>query len=103
MTFRSLLLRTSMAAAVFVIASCASAPPPPSEHAGLPQEAAFDRGIGTSRVLCLRLHGEHGESWRFLVDSGSPITIFDSSLRPKLGPVIGTEPVQYAWSGAAVL
>jgi len=89
-----------------LIASCASAPPPlPADllHPGLPPSADFERGIGTKRVLCLRLQGERGETWRFLVDSGSPITIFDRSLRSKLGPVLATEPVQYAWSGAAVL
>jgi hypothetical protein len=89
-----------------LLVSCASAPPPlPADpaHPGLPPDTAFDRGLGTSRVLCLSLQGDRGEPWRFLVDSGSPITIFDQSLRPKLGPPIGAEPVQYAWSGSAVL
>ena len=88
------------------LASCASVPPPmPADplHPGLPPETYFDRGFGTDRVLCLRLQNERGENWRFLVDSGSPVTIFDRSLRGKLGPVLGTEPVQYAWSGAATL
>ena len=31
------------------------------------------------------------------------MTIFDRSIRRKLGPVLATQPVQYAWSGAAVL
>src|SRR2546430_6146414 len=50
----------------------------------LPPETAFDRGLGTNRVLCLRLQNERGENWRFLVDSGSPITIVDRSLRGRL-------------------
>jgi hypothetical protein len=101
-----LLLRVLPAVAALLLASCASVPPPlPSDaqHPGLPPETAFDRGLGTDRVFCLRLQGEHGEKWRFLVDSGSPITIFDRTLRSKLGPSLGTEPVQYAWSGAATL
>jgi hypothetical protein len=106
MTLRSFLLRTLSPAAGLLISACASAPPPlPADplHPGVPADADFDRGIGTSRVLCLRLQGDRGEKWRFLVDSGSPITIFDQSLRRKLGPVLATEPVDYAWSGAAVL
>ena len=87
------------------LASCVSVPPTlpaDTSRPGLPPETAFDRGIGTDRLLCLRLQNERGENWRFLVDSGSPITIVDRSLRSKLGPSLGTEPVQYAWSGAAV-
>ena len=101
-----LLLRALTVIAGLLIASCASVPPTlPADPSrpGLPPDTAFDRGLGTDRVLCLQLQGEHGEKWRFLVDSGSPITIFDRGLRPKLGPAIGTEPVQYAWSGTAVL
>jgi hypothetical protein len=107
MMFRPFLLRMLLPAAGIVLASCATTPPPPLPadplHPGLPPEAAFDRGIGTMRVLCLRLQGEHGENWRFLVDTGAPTTIFDRSVRGKLGPVVGKEPVVYAWSGSAVL
>src|ERR1700761_34841 len=98
---RSLLLRSLPLAAGFFLASCASVPPSlPADprHPGLPPDTAFDRGLGTDRVLCLHSQGEHGENWRFLVDSGSPVTIVDRSLRRQLGPVLGTEPVQYAWS-----
>ena len=103
--FPSLLRFLTAAIAGLVLASCASVPPPmPADPArpGLPPETAFDRGMGTDRVLCLKLQSERGDNWRFIVDSGSPITILDSSLRRKLGPAIGTEPIQYAWSGAAV-
>jgi len=89
-----------------LLASCANVPPTlPADpaHPGVPAATAFDRGLGTDRVFCLRVQGEHGEKWRFLVDSGSPITIFDRSLRNKLGPAIGVEPVQYAWSGSGML
>ncbi|MEI9895797.1 MAG: hypothetical protein WDN28_18430 [Chthoniobacter sp.] len=99
-------LRLLAGLAALLLASCASVPPSmPADplHPGLPPDTTFDRGLGTDRVLCLRLQGEQGDRWRFLVDSGSPITIFDRSLRRKLGPAIGTEPVQYAWSGTAML
>ena len=106
MTIRLHSLRLWRLAAGLLLASCATVPPPmPADvhHPGVPPPTAFDRGLGTSRILCLSLQGERGEKWRFLVDSGSPMTIFDRSLRHQLGPALGTEPVQYAWSGAAVL
>jgi hypothetical protein len=107
MSFRPFLRCVLLSAAGLILAACASSPPPPLPadvlHPGRPPETGFDRGAGTQRVLCLRVQGEHGENWRFLVDSGSPITIFDQSLRRKLGPVIGTEPVNYAWCGKAML
>ncbi|MEP6669538.1 MAG: retropepsin-like aspartic protease [Chthoniobacter sp.] len=106
MYHHSLHLRLLTTLAGLLLASCASVPPPmPADalHPGRPPETSFDRGLGTDRVLCLRLQGERGDQWRFLVDSGSPMTIFDRSLRKKLGPATGTEAVQYAWSGNATL
>lgn len=107
MNLRPLLLLLLAPLAGLLLVSCATtvAPLMPSDplRPGLPPETAFDRGLGTDRVLCLRLQSEQGDNWRFLVDSGSPITIFNSSVRRKLGPSLGTEPVQYAWSGAASL
>jgi hypothetical protein len=101
-----LLRRVLILLASLVLASCATVPPTmPADpsHPGLPPVSKFDRGIGTDRVFCLSLQGEHGEKWRFLVDSGSPITIFDQSLRSKLGPSLGEETVRYAWSGPSSL
>ena len=101
-----LLHRILVLAGGLLLASCATIPPTlPADplHPGLPPETGFDRGIGTDRVFCLRLQGESGEKWRFLVDSGSPITIFDRSLRGKLGAPVGVETIQYAWSGSAEL
>jgi hypothetical protein len=98
-------LLASALAALFVV-SCASVPPPlPADplHPGLPPVSSFDRGFGTERVLCLRLQNERGETWRFLVDSGSPMTICDRSVQRKLAAAIGVEQVQYAWAGAAAL
>lgn len=92
--------------AALLLASCATVPPTPPanpQRPGLPPETAFDRGLGTDRLLCLRLRSERGDKWRFLVDSGSPITIFNSNVRSKLGPSLGVEPVQYAWCGNATL
>jgi hypothetical protein len=100
------LLRLLAASAAILFVSCANVPPRiPADplRPGLPPETAFDRGLGADRILCLRLKSERGDQWRFLVDSGSPITIFNSSQRQRLGPVLGIEPVQYAWSGAAQL
>jgi hypothetical protein len=73
------------------------------QRPGVPPPTAFDLGLATNRVLCVRLQNERGEKMRFLVDTGSPITIFNSTFRPKLGPVLGTEAVQYAWAGNAQL
>jgi hypothetical protein len=107
MTLRSLLPYLFPAIASFLLASCASVVPPPKPadplHPGLPPETYFDRGLGTDRIVCLRLQNERGENWRFLVDSGAPVTIFDRSLRPKLSPALSVEPVQYAWAGTAML
>ncbi|EDY19886.1 hypothetical protein CfE428DRAFT_2475 [Chthoniobacter flavus Ellin428] len=106
MNFHRLLRHILAPFAALLLSSCATvAPPKPADalHPRRPPETAFDRGLGTDRVLCLRLQSERGDNWRFLVDTGSPITIFNSSVRRKLGPSLGIEPVQYAWSGAANL
>src|SRR5438874_8134214 len=106
MNHRSLLPRILTAVAGLLLAACATVPPRmPADplHPGLPPETGFDRGLGTDRLLCLRLRSEQGENWRFIVDSGAPITIFDESLRSRLGPSVGAEAVQYAWAGAATL
>jgi hypothetical protein len=47
-----------------------------------------DAGHGGRIIMTLRL--EDGEELPFLVDTGSPLTLFDKSFEPKLGKRLGT-------------
>ena len=71
--------------------SCALLPAPaPIEAAReLPPEVAMNPGAGRGNELFLPLHFAGGEPLAFLVDTGSPVTIFDQSLEPQLGKRLG--------------
>ena len=81
-----------LALSLLALCSCALLrPPAPIEPAhDLPADVAInpDAGRGNEWFLSLNLAG--GEPLAFLVDSGSPVTIFDKSLEPQLGRRLDT-------------
>lgn len=54
-------------------------------HRQLPAEVAIDREAGRGGLLYVNLRLESGEELPFIVDTGSPGTLFDKSLVSKLG------------------
>lgn len=60
----------------------------------LPGEVTINHSAGRGGHLILMLRVESGEELPFLVDTGSPITVLDKSLEPKLGKRINTMTVR---------
>jgi hypothetical protein len=58
---------------------------PDSAQAQAPREVTINNSAGRGGHLILMLRVESGEELPFLVDTGSPITILDKSLEPRLG------------------
>ena len=66
--------------------------PAPSTPRLLPNEIAFtdlNGPAGRGGNLFLTLHLEDGQELAFMVDTGSPVTVLDKSLAPKLGERVG--------------
>lgn len=68
--------------------------------AGLPPEVSINQDAGCGGWLpggwlAVKVHLETGEEVVFIVDSGSPVTIVDDSLAPKLGKRVGAKPVTF--------
>ena len=63
----------------------ASAAPAPAQF---PADVAMNKGAGSGTWLIVKLQFG-GEELPFLVDTGSPITLFDQSLESKLGKRLG--------------
>src|SRR5207244_10946810 len=83
-----------------LLSSCATAPiwfPDDSIRPSLPADASLNKGAGRGDELYLTLRLETGEELLFVVDTGSPCTVFDKSLEPKLGKRLGTTKVK--WRG----
>ena len=49
--------------------------------------------------MYLTLRAGSAEHWQFVLDTGSPVTILDKSLEPKLGQRLGTKTNDYGWWG----
>ncbi len=76
--------------ALCLLCSCATAPKPSaSMKAEVPGEAAFNAEAGRGDLLFLIVQVEGSEPGAFVVDTGSPYTILDSSLEAKLGKSLG--------------
>jgi hypothetical protein len=80
------------ASALLLLCSCATTPPP-SAVTGRPElpptvTMNADAGRGGHLIISLRL--ESGEELPFMVDTGSPMTILDKALEPKLGKCLAT-------------
>lgn len=56
----------------------------------LPGHVAMNKGAGRGSWLIVALRLESGEELPFVVDTGSPITLLDESLQPKLGKRLET-------------
>src|SRR2546425_1499457 len=83
-----------------LLSSCATAPiwfPADSIRPPLPTEISLNKGAGRGDNLFVTLRLDTGEELLFLVDTGSPCTVFDKSLEPKLGKRLGTTKVK--WPG----
>lgn len=71
--------------------------------APLPPEVSINQDAGCGGWfgggwLTVKLRLETGEEVAFMVDTGSPITILDDSLKSKLGKQVGTMPVDFVGS-----
>jgi len=51
----------------------------------LPADSTMNKNAGRGNFLFVMLRLENGGELPFMVDTGSPITVFDESLEPKLG------------------
>ena len=51
----------------------------------LPSDVSINRDAGRGGLVFVNLHLKSGEDLPFIVDTGSPGTLFDKSLAPKLG------------------
>ena len=58
--------------------------------AQLPADVTMNKGAGRGSWLIVALRLESGEELPFVVDTGSPITLLDKSLEPKLGKRLET-------------
>src|SRR6266404_5043805 len=85
--FHSTLL---IAIALIGSSSCATRD---STQPALPAEASFDQEAGRGGYLRLKLRLETGEELRCMLDTGSPVTLLDRALEPKLGKRLRT----YNW------
>jgi hypothetical protein len=61
-----------------------------SIHPQLPADVTMNQGAGRGSWLIVALRLESGEELPFMVDTGSPITLLDESLQPKLGKRLET-------------
>jgi len=74
------------------LCSCASNPFQPVADAPtpeLPADASINPDAGRGNELIVKIRLEDGEELPFIVDTGSPVTIFDKTLAPKLGKCTG--------------
>lgn len=65
----------------------------------LPGEVSFNEGAGRGDLLYLALRLDNGDELLFTLDTGSPVTVFDKSLQPRLGQRLGTTAVTYPGLG----
>ena len=91
------LIRKPGTVGLFLIAllscSCATRPQPSAVGPGpeLPANVTMNKDAGRGNHLYVTLRSESGEELPFMVDTGSPITILDRSLEPRLGRCLGTD------------
>lgn len=79
---------------VILLCSCATQD---SLRLPLPAETAIAKGTGRKDWLHLTLRLESGRELLFEVDTGAPVTVFDTSLEPSLGKRVKARNLTYAW------
>lgn len=92
---RSLPLRVKISGfclSLMLLASCAT---PDSTSTALPAETSFNRAAGRGDYLFVTVRLRNGEALLFALDTGAPVTVFDESLKARLGKVRGNVE---AWS-----
>ena len=72
---------------LLLLCSCATQN---SIRSGLPADVTLNKNAGRGDWLIVTLRLESGEKLPFVLDTGSPWTLFDKSQEPKLGPRLGT-------------
>jgi hypothetical protein len=77
---------------LLLLCSCATTPDPSAlvPASELPADVTINKDAGRGNLLFVTLRLESGEKLPFFVDTGSPATVFDKSLEPKLGKCVGT-------------
>ena len=77
---------------LLLLCSCATSPERSAlaPAASLPADVPINPDAGRGNELFLPLQLADGETLTFLVDTGSPVTLFDRSLEPRLGKRLGT-------------
>jgi hypothetical protein len=79
-------------ASVLLLCSCATSPHSSAVvPAQLPADVTMNEDAGRGNWLFVTLRLESGEESPFFVDTGTPITLFDTSLEPRLGKRLGTK------------
>lgn len=61
-------------------------------------DAAMNKSAGRGGFVFVPLRLENGEELPFMVDTGSPITVFDKTLEPKLGKRIKSGTMSMGWT-----
>jgi hypothetical protein len=67
-----------------------------SIHSQFPAEVEINKDAGRGGYLIVTLRLENGQELPFIVDTGSPVTLLDKSLEPKLGKRLGTMTISTA-------
>jgi len=96
--FRSRARMIGACVCLVLLCSCVTAPiwfANDSIRPPLPAETSLNKGAGRGDNLYVTLHLESGEELLFLVDTGSPCTLLDQSLDPKLGKRLGRTKVKW--------
>ena len=81
----------AMAICVWLLACCHAAAD--AGRPQLPADVDINQDAGRGNLLFVTLRLESGEELPFIVDTGSPVTLIDASLVPKLGKRIDTATV----------
>ena len=91
--FPSVVRTVGLFVSVLLLCSCATTPHPSAVTGlpALPADVTMNKDAGRGGHLIITLRLQSGEELPCMVDTGSPITLLDKSLEPKLGQCLGTE------------